>query len=121
MERQEVFVRLNDEREYQTALWGDQHHSVEEYLLYTESYLAEAKKVMCRTADSAAIPAALPIIRKVAALALACLEEHGCPPRDFKDLKRSCELHAVRGAILSTGCILSGVIYRVRARHLHLP
>ncbi len=95
MDRKEVYGEINREREYQIALWKDHPHSVEEYLMYIEDYVNEAKHIKSRFIDDAISTQSLHIMRKVAALAVHCLEEHGCPSRDMSDLSKSCELHAV--------------------------
>lgn len=69
------------EREYQDQKWGGivaRPHSVPEWILIMEEELEEAKKAW-RDADG--IGDSLHEVRQVAAVALACLEQHGAPLR----------------------------------------
>lgn len=86
MERQEVYRRIDDERAYQEKRWnvglrdGDVHDaekSPEVWLLYIEHCLTNAKE----NAYHLDRESALADIRKIAALAVAALEIHGCPER----------------------------------------
>ncbi len=95
MDRKEVFGEINREREYQIALWKANPHSTVEFLMYIEDYINEAKHIESRFIDSAVNTDSLHIMRKIASLAVSCLEQHGCPSRDMNDLSKSCELHGV--------------------------
>ncbi len=95
MIREDVFKEVDRERKYQTVLWEGKEHSIEEFMLYMEDYLNEAKHIQCRLADATSKPLTLAGLRKVVALGVACLEIHGCPSRDMNDLSKACELHAV--------------------------
>lgn len=86
--REEVYAALDGEREYQemriqrdgsTALHG--HHTPEEYLLYMEDYLNEAKHVASRVWGPEAHMQILDIVRKVTALGVACMEQNGVVKR----------------------------------------
>lgn len=85
--RSEVYAVIDGERDYQqmrlardgtTSPGG---HSPEEYLLYMESYLNEAKEVAARVWGPDCRPQILNIIRKVTALGVACMEENGVVAR----------------------------------------
>lgn len=86
MERTKVYKRIDKERDYQDQRWvvskdsdktPDNEKPVAEWLNYIEFHLAKAKeKVYMLEKD-----AALAEIRKVAALAVRCIEIHGCPKR----------------------------------------
>ncbi|HLY04883.1 MAG TPA: hypothetical protein VKR31_03960 [Rhizomicrobium sp.] len=96
MRRGRVFAALCSERDYQesranaagTPEGEVRPHSVEEFVLYMESYLTEAREILSRTwtPDRSAPPAALHTLRKVTALGVACMEQHGAPMREgFED------------------------------------
>lgn len=79
--RDEAMDAIVGEREYQEKRWGsdhDEHESVGNFLIYIERYLAKAKDAYV---DVAATEAALHEVRKIGALALACMERHGAPKR----------------------------------------
>jgi hypothetical protein len=81
--RQYVYAVINGERAYQDERWGvpapDQYKSVGDFLVYMDRYLSRAKEEYT-TKDGN--ESALHMIRKVAALAVACMEYNGAPPRD---------------------------------------
>lgn len=99
--RQEAFEAINGERGYQAALWGEKPHTITEFLGYIRDYTEEALHTTCRQADVVANPKALAIIRKLGALAVACMEQHGAPERDWGDLAKSMELHAVEPLVIA--------------------
>ncbi len=82
MERNQVFALIDGEREYQNSL---PHHSHEQdvstpvaaWLIYMETHLAKAKdRIYYLKPDEA-----LTEVRKVAALAVACMEHNETKPR----------------------------------------
>lgn len=79
--RQEVYEALDTERTYQGKRWGDANHSITEFLVYMQDYVAEALHKCSRLPDEEANPQALDSIRKVAALGVAAMEQHGAPKR----------------------------------------
>lgn len=83
--RSRVYKAIDGERDYQSK-WDDvesqNKHSVEEYIMYMEDYLAEAKHLLCRNASEEVRQEALHGMRKVTALGVACLEQHGAPRRE---------------------------------------
>lgn len=79
-ERRELaYAAINSERDYQQRKWGpdELEHELAAFVLYMSVYLAEAQKL----ATSASTIDALEPIRKVAGLAVACMEKHGAPKR----------------------------------------
>lgn len=96
---EEAFEALRGERAYQDRLWEDAPsksiHSVAEWILYMEDYLAEARSISSRRASPESDEAALHVIRKVAAMGVACMEQNGVFRRDMSDLDEACELHGV--------------------------
>ncbi len=85
--RAEVYAAIDGEREYQDRRWNadtttsEGKHSLEEWIVYMEDYLAEAKHILSRTAWQDGQSKALDAIRKVTALGVACMEQHGAPQR----------------------------------------
>ncbi|MFA5152768.1 MAG: hypothetical protein WC554_09430 [Clostridia bacterium] len=90
MKRKDVYKLIDSERNYQESRWDshtekrsgksdilDQDKSLAEWLNYIEFHLNEAKHGVYalepkKTKES---------IRKIAALAVACMEHNDCPPR----------------------------------------
>lgn len=87
--RAEVYVAIDSEREYQDAQAGNaaRHVGVEgrgtmhpaEFILYAEKCLNDAREACYRGTSGA--QDCLPFLRKVAGLAVACMELHGAPHR----------------------------------------
>ncbi len=84
--RETIFKKIDDERAYQDFKWSteqrpdqvpDKDKSVAEWLNYIEYHLDIAKKNVYQLDKTAALDE----IRKVTALAVACMEIHGCPER----------------------------------------
>lgn len=81
-EREVVFAVINGERAYQDGLSHTRTDGcakgVGDYLSLMRTYLHEAEEAYARNAGN---EKALHSVRKVAALAVRCMEEHGAPPR----------------------------------------
>lgn len=77
--REEVYAAIDEERDYQDLKWPlpDHRHTVEEFILYSEDYLTEAKHILSRNPMKIAQSSALHILRKVAAMLVACMEING--------------------------------------------
>ena len=81
--RQEVYGAIDGERIYQNSRWNpetttsDGRHSLEEWYMYIEDYVNEAKHILSRLPRQEADPKALHIMRKVAAMAVCAMEQHG--------------------------------------------
>lgn len=73
-----VLNAIDGELQYQDQKWPGHTHSVGEYILIAEKCLADAKRKWqtCLGDD-----AALHEIRQVAAVCVACMEEHYAPER----------------------------------------
>lgn len=86
-QRTDVYTIIDEERAYQTKRWNREttksggYHSITEWLVYMQDYINEALHTASRESDSKADELALHNIRKVAAMAVACMEEHGAPSR----------------------------------------
>lgn len=93
----DVFNAIRGEREYQQALWGPTEmqgkHNVTEFLVYLRDYVEEGLHIQSRIASPGAEDETLPIMRKIAALAVACMEQNGIVVRDMIDLKKKREEH----------------------------
>lgn len=87
MLRQTVYELIDGERDYQDQRWNPEtttsqgQHSWEEWFMYIEDYLQEAKHALARNAKQDAHKTAANIMRKVAAMAVAAMEQLGAPPR----------------------------------------
>lgn len=88
--RAEVYNALDSERDYQdmriardgtTAPGPEHYHSPEEFLIYMDAYLNEAKRVASSVWGPECKPAVMEIVRKVTALGVACMEQNGAPQR----------------------------------------
>jgi len=85
MKRKDVYKLIDGERDYQDQLppnrtsGGD--HTVGDYLVMLNSYLHEANHAW--TMNAGDIPA-LDNIRKIGAIAIRCMEDHGAPERRKK-------------------------------------
>jgi hypothetical protein len=86
---------LVSEREYQLKRWGvrlgdgsfsEVRKSIEEFVLYMEDYLHEARHQLSRLPEPEARQVALATLRKVVTMGVACFEMHGIEPRDPKAL-----------------------------------
>lgn len=85
--RQEVYEAIDTEREYQNK-WKDPNltdsngeHTSTEFLVYIRDYVEEALHFMTREPDPVCMPKAQHSLRKIAALAVAAMEQHGAPKR----------------------------------------
>jgi hypothetical protein len=91
-DRSEVYAALDSERAYQDQRWTasntkgspDQkrQHSIEEWITYMEDYLSDAKHILSREEYPACDERAVQIMRKVTAMGVACMENHGAPRRE---------------------------------------
>ena len=88
MKREDVYKLIDGEREYQDERWkndimpsGTHIHTPEEWIVYMEDYLAEAKHILSRQEAPECYPAAMAIIRKVTAMGVAAMEQIKTPAR----------------------------------------
>jgi hypothetical protein len=83
--RQEVYKAIDTERDYQDAKWGPTEstglHSITEFLVFIRDYTEEAMHTQSRESMTTADPKGLDSMRKIAGLAVACMEQHGAPKR----------------------------------------
>lgn len=87
--RSYVLDRLIEERDYQDRKWGFAPTSIAEFILYMEHHLTIARQIAStqKMSDSENARDALHQIRKVTALGVACMEEHGAPSRNEEGQK----------------------------------
>ena len=87
--RDDVFRAINTERSYQDSRWGDSlsggrpgngERSVDEFALYIIGYANDLLVNASHFGDQAD---KLDIIRKIAGLGVACMEQHGAPRREL--------------------------------------
>lgn len=88
IEREKVYEAIDSERKYQDSKWAEHNHNsyheVESWLMYMEHYIDKAKEIVSTKPEKEAYAEALHHIRKVAALAVACMENYGAPLRQQK-------------------------------------
>jgi len=85
MERKQVYERIDGERDYQDKHCAEENFDVDKraissHILTLELYLDKCKQVWGRTSNAKPDPT-MDVMRKVAAIAVRCLEEWGCPER----------------------------------------
>lgn len=86
--RKLVYEHIDGERDYQDMVWNPDttsshgNHSWEEWFCYMEDYIREAEHILSRQPKQTADIQAAHIARKVAALAVAALENLGSYPRE---------------------------------------
>jgi hypothetical protein len=82
--RSEVYATLDGERAYQDTRWDPvaHQHSPEEWIVYIEDYLNEAKHILSRESYETCHEKAMHIMRKVTAMGVCCMEQNGAPKRE---------------------------------------
>lgn len=97
--RAEVYQAIDGERAYQDGLAEtsetDGYHTVTEFLLYIDDYVREAKQIASRTWGPTAKPKTLDVIRKIGALAVACMEQNGAVLRRVRHTETGEEFSVV--------------------------
>ena len=84
--REEVYDAVDSERSYQQTMWDgyngepDNPLEVGEFLTLLEEYVAQARATWCKERTKEA-PDSLNAVRKVAGIAVNCMEQHGAPHR----------------------------------------
>lgn len=86
--RREVYATIDTERAYQDKKWNPKtttsggQHSFEEWFTYIDDYVSEAQHILSRETKKVADEKSAHIMRKVAAMAVAAMEQLGAPPRE---------------------------------------
>lgn len=89
VDRYAVYECINTERNYQDERWPGHKHSITEYLVYIKHYLDLAMTKRSTRDDHIdqlnvhSQESSLNDLRKIAALAVACMEENGCIDREY--------------------------------------
>ena len=82
--RAEVYAAIDTERKYQERMWGEaqggRRLSIGEQILLIEEYVARARHEW--SIDKGPELKALEFVRKIAGIAVNCMESHGAPHRD---------------------------------------
>lgn len=80
--RENVFAVISGERDYQQRKWGPttDDKRISSYLLYMQHHMNRAIEIAATVKDDGG-EEALAYIRKVTTLGVACMEQHGAPPR----------------------------------------
>jgi hypothetical protein len=83
--RAETFAALDGERDYQDDRWGDNAKmSLGDFVVYADAYLARMKAQLTFSDPMPSITdldKALHTLRKITALGVAAMEQHGAIPR----------------------------------------
>lgn len=82
--RSEVYAALDTERDYQRKWEGSTskgQHSIEEFLVYIEDYVNQAKHRATRGFAQDTRAELLNDLRKITALGVAAMEQHGASVR----------------------------------------
>lgn len=79
--RDQIYAIIDGERDYQDSLSASSEtagvHTVPEWVLYMEAYIADARQIAAHTWGSDATFKTLDVIRKVTAMGVACMEQNG--------------------------------------------
>lgn len=85
--RQEVYSAIDSERAYQNRQWQEPEQEgvpnqmgIGEFVLLVEEYAMKARASFC--VEKRPEIGALNIMRKIAGIAVNCMEQHGAPHRE---------------------------------------
>ncbi len=84
--RAEVFVAIDGEREYQQQVWAGADGEIDnpltpgEFLTLISVYLRKAEEAWT-VEDGMPEPNTMDVVRKIAGIAVNCMEQHGAPHR----------------------------------------
>jgi len=85
MEREEVIQNILQEVDYGHKLWEgsdtQDQHSPEEWVMYMKHYLNDCEKICSTRPSPEYIDEVTDQLRKVMAMGMKCLIQHGCPKR----------------------------------------
>lgn len=80
MERSDVFSAIDGELYYQESVFGPNPHEIDAYATYIRRY----SRILDDVATVAETESAkLEVIRKIAAICVRCMEQHGVPERTW--------------------------------------
>lgn len=89
MDRNKVYELIDSERRYQDLKWGaiEQHpHEVGSWILILSAHVRDAMEAWGSAPND---HQALEEVRKIASIAVACMEQHGARPRHITEFKGS--------------------------------
>lgn len=82
--REHVYIVIDTEREYQDKLGSERtdgtDHTVGDYVTMMQHYQNELVRAWTLNAGD---DAALEVMRKIAGIAVHCMEDHGAPVRNY--------------------------------------
>lgn len=82
--REEVFEAINSERDYQDSLWSEEGHRnpllIGEFLVLLSVYIRKAQEEW--TVEPKPEINSLNTVRKIAGIAVNCMEQNGAPKRE---------------------------------------
>lgn len=87
MTRSGVYKVIDSERDYQDEIWNAEtttsagQHEVAAWLTFMRAYLREAEEAISRNPEPKATRMAMESIRKITAMGVCCMEQHGAPRR----------------------------------------
>jgi hypothetical protein len=81
--RVDVYAAIDTEREYQVARWNrpTPDRTIDEWAMYFEVYSRQLCDLAAHTNDDERVSEKLSSVRKIAAMCVACMEQHGAPKR----------------------------------------
>ena len=77
-ERNDVYRAVDGELSYQRSLFGENPHEIDAFATYIRQYSRELDEVATKP-NAAEVK--LSTMRKIAAIAVRCMEQHGAPER----------------------------------------
>ena len=82
MKREDVYAIVDGERDYQDSKWVNEPiHTPTEWLVYLQRYLTKAIITATDVPSESCNALIMEDIRKITAMGVASMEEHGCTPR----------------------------------------
>lgn len=86
--RDQVLAAFDTEFQYQDIRWGpnERPHTVDEWALYILDYAEQARRQASRDTDS---KPTLDTIRKIGAMCMRAMLQHGAPLRDLSNVTRA--------------------------------
>lgn len=76
--RELAYLAIDSERDYQARKWGENPHEIDAFAAYVQEYTNQLIKTVGTSNDQTA---KLDCMRKIGALTVACMEQHGAPRR----------------------------------------
>ena len=82
--RTQVYEAIDGERDYQVTRWTrpTPNRTIDEWAMYFEVYARKLCDLAAITNNDERVPEKLDIVRKLSAMGVACMEQHGAPKRE---------------------------------------